>query len=194
MDKTNIDKTKQMQCKNLRDVSVNVPQFPAKRIYRGGSIDYLTIKDIWYPRTILNLRKQPDNETQFHNESLEHRPAFFQIAKERDLESYDVQEKETYKWILSVIKLFEAESVQYPVLIHCASGKDRTGVIVMCLLLICGIDRRYIEIDFASSIGISSEHQTMMKLAIDHITKKGISTYFRGIKLSKIQQNLMATN
>lgn len=38
-----------------------------------------------------------------------------------------------------------------PVLIHCAAGKDRTGVAVGLLLEILGIDRRYIMADYAKT-------------------------------------------
>ncbi len=182
-----------MECKNLRDVSTLVPQFPRGVILRGGSVDYLTLNDIGNPRTILNLRKQLDNESQFMQEPSERRPVMIQVAKDKDLESYNVHERDTQKWILSVVKLFEStDTIRYPVLIHCASGKDRTGVIVACLLLICGMDRSVIELDFASSKGLSSEHVTLMKRAIDHMLKKGLPSYFRGVALDKIRHNLLS--
>lgn len=49
----------------------------------------------------------------------------------------------------AVAKMFEAILQQeVPLLIHCATGKDRTGVAVMCLLMAMGCDRKTILNDY----------------------------------------------
>ncbi|KAK5076789.1 hypothetical protein LTR51_002474 [Lithohypha guttulata] len=39
----------------------------------------------------------------------------------------------------------------YPVLVHCTQGKDRTGLIVLLVLLLCGIDPALISDDYTKS-------------------------------------------
>jgi len=41
----------------------------------------------------------------------------------------------------------------YPVLVHCTQGKDRTGLIVLLVCLLCGADERAIERDYIVSEG-----------------------------------------
>lgn len=41
----------------------------------------------------------------------------------------------------------------FPVVIHCTHGKDRTGVIIMLLLLLCNVPTEAIEEDYAQSEG-----------------------------------------
>jgi protein-tyrosine phosphatase len=178
-----------MQCKNLRDVSQHVTTFPVNKIYRGGAIEYVSFSDLRSPATIVNLRQQLDDETQF--EKLKNKPVIHNIGKERDLDAYNVHDKNVQKWILNVLKLFETSEVKYPLLVHCASGKDRTGIIVTCLLLICEQDRTVVETEFVQSIGIEEEHIQLHKAAVDHILTKGLKAYFRGINLDKVRKNVI---
>jgi len=39
----------------------------------------------------------------------------------------------------------------FPVLVHCVHGKDRTGIIIALLLLLCGVDRKTVEKDYVVS-------------------------------------------
>ena len=43
--------------------------------------------------------------------------------------------------IARALRLF-ADSANYPVLVHCVIGKDRTGLVMMLLLLLCGVDEQ----------------------------------------------------
>ena len=44
-----------------------------------------------------------------------------------------------------------ADPKSYPVLVHCTQGKDRTGLIVMLVLLLCGISTNVIGADYMKS-------------------------------------------
>lgn len=39
----------------------------------------------------------------------------------------------------------------YPVLVHCVAGKDRTGIVVALVLLLCGVEREAVVADYAAS-------------------------------------------
>jgi len=51
-------------------------------------------------------------------------------------------------------RVFEvlAEEENYPVLVHCTQGKDRTGLVVMLLLILLGIDKSVIHQDYMRSM------------------------------------------
>ena len=44
-----------------------------------------------------------------------------------------------------------ADEEKYPVLVHCTQGKDRTGLIIMLVLLLCEIPLDIIAIDYLAS-------------------------------------------
>lgn len=54
------------------------------------------------------------------------------------------------KSIASALRLF-LQPNNLPIIIHCQHGKDRTGLMVMILYLLCGVDRTVIVNDYAIS-------------------------------------------
>ncbi|KAK9841764.1 hypothetical protein WJX81_001496 [Elliptochloris bilobata] len=52
--------------------------------------------------------------------------------------------------IARALRLF-ADSANYPVLVHCVIGKDRTGLVIMLLLLLCGMDEQAVVDDYLLS-------------------------------------------
>ena len=40
---------------------------------------------------------------------------------------------------------------RYPVLVHCTQGKDRTGLVVLLVLMLCGVSREAVEADYRLS-------------------------------------------
>lgn len=47
----------------------------------------------------------------------------------------------------AALRLFTEEK-NYPVLVHCIHGKDRTGLIIMLLLLLCDVPAKVCELLF----------------------------------------------
>lgn len=57
-----------------------------------------------------------------------------------------------------------ADPSSYPVLIHCTQGKDRTGLTVLLVLLLCTVNQRAIEIDYIQTEAeLESEFEDRMK-------------------------------
>lgn len=63
----------------------------------------------------------------------------------------------------AVLRVFAKES-SLPSLVHCAHGKDRTGVVIMLLLLICDTPHEAIVQDYvqvggqAGAVGVVAEN------------------------------------
>jgi protein tyrosine/serine phosphatase len=78
------------------------------------------------------------------------------------------------------------EGIDYPLFVHCNSGKDRTGVVSACLLLILGVPVDVIVREYMLSEGKVHE-QTIMK-AIDGIGS--IELYLRRVDLGIVRKAL----
>lgn len=139
-------------CVNFRDVGESLELiahscvFPMNKLLRGGKIDFITnIASIKNPATILNLRRGPDPQDL---------PAtYIHFPASNDLEKYETSQREVRRWLNDVVSCFGDPETQYPVLVHCTSGKDRTGVVVAALLTIVGIDRSMIIEEYLLSEG-----------------------------------------
>jgi protein-tyrosine phosphatase len=141
-------------CVNFRDVGewVNTiagkKLMPEKRIYRGGKIKYINdLKEIGSPGTILNLTKGPDQTPLISSCD------YFHFPISNDYEKYDTKTPEVRKWLHKIMGTIEKEVNRFPVFMHCASGKDRTGVVTACLLAAAGIKREIIVEEYMLSEG-----------------------------------------
>lgn len=52
--------------------------------------------------------------------------------------------------VLAVFRVL-ASSQNYPVIVHCTQGKDRTGLVTLLVLLLLGVDREIIKADYLLS-------------------------------------------
>jgi len=144
-------------CINWRDIGVSVHRLcpgedilPPGRVFRGGKIDFCKYEDIGRPRTILNLRNGEDptlSELGWDIGGIK----FEQLAASNDLEKYDTSNKEVRRWLISVAEFLSNPKTAWPVLIHCRSGKDRTGVVVAMLLKVLGVSNETILDEFLLS-------------------------------------------
>jgi len=69
-----------------------------------------------------------------------------------------------------VLKTLEDETVEYPILFHCRKGKDRTGVIIACLLKIAGVPDDIVIEEYMRSKGANKE---LMQKALDGWQRAG---------------------
>ena len=172
-------------CVNFRDIGAYINLILEKEVlvegvlYRGGSIDYVeTHEEIESVKSIINLRNGEDNK---------YFPAdYFHFPMSNKVEKYDTTQKEVQIWINSIVKLFENEEMKFPILIHCLSGKDRTGIVVSALLLILGMEEDIIEEEYLLSEG-------EVKSSLIRASMQGmlpLDKYFDRIDLPKIRANL----
>ena len=143
---------------NYRDVGeilglwLDPSPIPAGRLCRGGRFDALTTAaDLGHPRTILNLRRGPDSK---HLEGVR----YVQVAAANDVENYDTKERGTRKWIAAALDVLVNPGTDWPIYMHCTSGRDRTGVVVAAALLLIGVPRAIVVEEYLLSDGTERRH------------------------------------
>lgn len=172
-------------CVNFRDVGESLELiadslvFPTRKLFRGGKIDFVTdVATIQNPATILNLRRGPD--PQHLSAAYAHFPA------SKDLEKYETSNREVRHWLNDVVSFFSDPDTQFPVLIHCTSGKDRTGVVVAALLTIAKIERSMIVEEYLLSDG--DVRSDWIEMALDGFGDP--EAYFNRVDLQAVVHRL----
>ena len=172
-------------CVNFRDVGealeliAGAPIFPRRRLFRGGKIDFVRdLTAIQVPATILNLRCGIDPQ---------HLPVTYaHFPASNDLEKYETSSRAVRRWLNDIVAYCGHPDTKFPVLIHCTSGKDRTGVVTAALLAISGIERSLIIEEYLLSDGeVRSE---WIELALDGLTN--VDQYFNRVDLQKFRSQL----
>jgi protein-tyrosine phosphatase len=171
-------------CVNFRDVGgylnllTGERRFQEGKLFRGGSIDYIKEhNEIQNAQTIINLRKGPDDN--LFDMNCVHFPMSNKIEK------YHTAQKEVRVWLNQILQIFEKD-VHYPVLVHCLSGKDRTGIVIAAILSILGIEKELIVEEYMLSMG--EVKREWILLALEGI--KETESYFSRIELTLIRKNL----
>ena len=159
---------------NFRDVGQTINILANKMLiregmlFRGGKIeDILSIDNIGSPRVIVNLRKGVDPT--YNDITSVYSPA------PDSVEVYDISQGRNKKWIGDTLRMiFEADE-PLPCFIHCAAGKDRTGVIVASILSLLEVDPSLIREEYSLSSGLLQPAligKTIEDLADSRIYKK----------------------
>jgi protein-tyrosine phosphatase len=171
-------------CINFRDVGKSVNAIAGKqllpewRLLRGGQIDHVVCEaKICHPATVINLRTRPDHV------SFGTRIYHFPISN--DYEKYETENPEIKHWLNRILNVFVDPSLPYPVMIHCMTGKDRTGVLVAVLLRVLGISDDLIIKEYMLSEGVIKEEWIKRALA-------GIgdpSRYFSEVNIPIVRKN-----
>jgi protein-tyrosine phosphatase len=173
-------------CVNFRDVGEFVNWLSGEKILsvhkllRGGKTDFVKDgQEIGSPQTIINLRQGHDHH--------DFGASYCHFPLENKVEKYHTDQKEVRLWLNNIVKLFENEDLPYPVLIHCLSGKDRTGIVTAALLLIIGVSQDIIVQEYLLSEGEVQEE--LIRIAL-----KGMSqtNYFNRVDRQKVKLNLLA--
>ncbi len=130
-------------------------------LYRSGSLHELSAAGAQSLqrlglRTVVDLRSAPevaDRPDVLHDLGLEHLhvPVFAeQIWPDGQMELYPSMAERAGRSVVAVIRRLLAADGS-PVLVHCASGKDRTGVVVAVLQTVLGASEAEVTTDFLRS-------------------------------------------
>lgn len=175
-------------CVNFRDVGecVNLladrDLLPPQRILRGGKLEFVTAAEqIGCPGTVINLRKGPDPTDQLFGAD------YWHFAISNDYEKYNTGIPQVRRWLGNVFECLANKVVRLPVLFHCTSGKDRTGVVVAALLTALGIDRELVVQEYLWSDG--EVERAWIEGALDGIGDP--SVYFRRVDLRALRLRVM---
>jgi protein-tyrosine phosphatase len=136
-------------CVNFRDVGeflavLGDDRLPPGRLLRGGKLTFIEDWDeIDRAATIINLRGGPDPRR--FDAAYRHHP------RPNNLSTYDTTDRGVRRWLCAV--LGEIAEADLPVMLHCTSGKDRTGVAVAAVLMVLGVHRSRIVEEYLLSDG-----------------------------------------
>lgn len=173
------------RCLNFRDVGewltvlAGRELLPARRLLRGGKLDAVqSAAEIGDPGTIVNLRVGPDREV-FGAEPRH-------VAIPNAIEKYDTRRGDVRRWLGAAVQTV-SEAPRLPVLLHCTSGKDRTGVAVATLLLALGIPRDLVVEEFLLSDAV---RRADIDAALDGIGDPAV--YLGRTDLSRLRVRLLA--
>jgi protein-tyrosine phosphatase len=175
-------------CVNFRDVGecVNLLAgrdiLPVGRILRGGKLEFVESADqISSPGTIINLRKGPDLEEKRFGAD------YWQFSISNDHEKYDTTDPVVRRWLSEVFACIADEVSRFPVLFHCTSGKDRTGVVVAALLTVLAVERELVVQEYLWSEGEVARAWIESSL----IRIGDPATYFRRVDLVSLKRKVL---
>jgi len=121
-------------------------------LLRSGKIDFVEdLKKVGCPKSIINLRKQKDKKIEGVNQ--------YDFPKADEVDVYEWQNKKTRLWTGKILKTINQKSFKLPLLIHCAFGKDRTGVIIASILSILKVPESVILEEYKLSEGKLKEKE-----------------------------------
>ena len=176
-------------CVNFRDVGeclnliADREIFPVRRILRGGKLEFVqSPEQIGTPGTIMNLRKGVDRTDKLFDADYWHFPI------SNDFEKYHTTDPVVRHWLNNVLLCISNSVNRFPILFHCTSGKDRTGVVVAALLTILGIEREIVIQEYLWSEG--EVNREWIETALNGIDEP--SSYFHRVSLKQVRDKVVA--
>ncbi len=161
--------------KNFRDVGNSLNQilgaelFKSSILYRSGALDEISTQDnLPQLKTIVNLRREKDPDFRSIN--------LLQVAPLDTMNNY-IFESEIFKeWIQRLYNTLADETI-WPSLLHCTSGKDRTGVGIALLLKNIGVSddaivKEYMLGDYGNRYPESMTHLLSEMPKFEHLKMK----------------------
>jgi protein-tyrosine phosphatase len=123
-------------------------------LHRFHALGVGTVIDLRYPWEIAARGRAPQTDgLAWHNLSVEHRP-YDQAAIDPTVDPWrylaDRYAEVAEDGVAELRQALEvAAAADAPLVFHCASGKDRTGLLAALLLALLGVDEEQIAADFA---------------------------------------------
>lgn len=101
------------------------------------------------------------------------------------MEKYETEQREVRVWLNRVVAAVAA-APGTPILVHCTSGKDRTGIVVAALLSILGVPREAIVEEYLLSDG--EVRREWIERALEGF--RHLEAYFDRVDLPAVRQVL----
>lgn len=117
-------------------------------VYRGANIDNITeegrhkLADVFGVHTDFDLREENNSDGKLGENSKRINISSLYYA--------DLRAEEGYATTIRIMKEF-AKPENYPMYVHCAIGRDRTGCILMILEMLLGVSKKDIYLDYELS-------------------------------------------
>ncbi|MFX0067436.1 MAG: tyrosine-protein phosphatase [Candidatus Hermodarchaeota archaeon] len=196
---------------NLRDLARFAPDLiQQQRLYRSSALSQYVDEDHfkeWMKenqiRTIIDLQTVDEIVQRGYPKEFMRSIKYFNISlvpivKKGDNSTDEESLGEVYKWILinrgkKIKEIFDvlAREDNYPIVMHCYAGKDRTGIVVALIHLILGIPRDLIIQDYITS-GINSKQEFIETLLSYVDSVGGVREYLKNQNISlKIQDSVI---
>lgn len=179
---------------NWRDVglslslycSSSIPFIPCGKLLRCGLIGHHHRRaDLGLPNTIMNIRTTPD-EHKSQNPTEWDGVTFLHIPSVDALKTYNTANQDVIDWLNLSLRAIEKASP--PILIHCRSGKDRTGVLVAAVLMALGVPEKEIIKEYGLSIGTGIGSH-LIQLSVQEL-RSSQPAWLRGVNVSRLRSSL----
>mmetsp|Transcript_38061 Transcript_38061/g.65273 ORF Transcript_38061/g.65273 Transcript_38061/m.65273 type:complete len:194 (-) Transcript_38061:23-604(-) len=192
-----MDYDKDWRPRNFRDVSVSLESLgnntvKGNMVYRGGEFDVLFMaaqhECIGNPKTILNVRAQADKLDTFGDKEIR----FIHYPTKNGPRDYDTTNRQIRIWLRDVITcICSLKEQDYPLYIHCRSGKDRTGIVIGVILLLLDIPLDIVVKEYlCSKTGSVSESQIRHALC-PFDTPKTLKEAFKKCDIANLRRCLL---
>jgi protein-tyrosine phosphatase len=140
---------------NFRDLGeslallMNDPPIDVGLVFRGGKFDALSrVEELGGAKTILNLRRGADPRI---SASI----TYLHVPTDDAIENYDTRDRRVRRWLSAALGVLAEPQREWPVYVHCTSGKDRTGVFVAAILRALGVAEEIIVEEYLLSDGVA---------------------------------------
>jgi len=111
-----------------------------------------------------------------------------QLAVPNSIDKYKTTIKEVNVWLNQVFaELLSLQHSDFPVMFHCRSGKDRTGVVIAALLIVLGFPYDLVVEEFMLSTGTK---RSDIEEALSPIVKNP-KFFFRTTDLVKLKNKII---
>ncbi|MFX0010897.1 MAG: tyrosine-protein phosphatase, partial [Candidatus Hermodarchaeota archaeon] len=196
---------------NLRDIARFAPGLiQQQRLYRSSTLSQYVDEDHfkdWMKetqiRTIIDLQTVDEITQRAYPKEFLRNIRYFNISLVPIVEKRDntiESLSEVYKWILintgkKIKEVFDVLAIEdnYPIVMHCYAGKDRTGIIVALIHLLLGMPRDLIIRDYLTS-GINSKRE-FIETVFNYIDSVGgIRKYLKNQNVTQKTQDCVLRN
>jgi protein tyrosine/serine phosphatase len=87
-----------------------------------------------------------------------------QLAADDRLENYQTHEPPVRRWLETILEVVTDPASEPPTFVHCAAGRDRTGVAIAAILHAMGVPEDLIIADHLMTDGVADETQIQIAL------------------------------